>query len=302
MAKRFGGKYSPEETGADTGDSVLYRSARVDPAGARANLMFLPAALVLFTSLVSGAAGLALGVASAGVLALSAWLLREGLRAEAAYDARKVARRPGIPRKLFSSVLAGAGIAIAAYKVEPGLVAPVIFGAVTTALHVFSFGLDPMRDKGMEGIDQFQTDRVARAVDKAEAYLQGMSEAVRRAGDRQAEDRVERFQARVREMLRTIENDPRDLTTARKYLTVYLMGARDATVKFADIYAHSRDARARNDYLGLLSDLEENFKSKTRALLSDDTTDLDIEIEVLRDRLKREGIRPASPESHSEER
>ena len=190
---------------------------------------------------------------------------------------------------------AGAGIAIAAYKAEPGVVAPVIFGVVTTALHVFSFGIDPMKNKGMEGVDQFQTDRVARAVDKAEAYLKEMWDAVTRAGDRQAEARVERFQVSVREMLRTIENDPRDLTGARKYLTVYLMGAKDATVKFADVYARSRDAKAREDYFGLLSDLEQNFNAKTRALLSDDSADLEIEIEVLRDRLEREGIRPATP-------
>ena len=128
MARKYGGKFSPDSSdaqGPDQTDAVLYRGAQVDPAGARANLMFLPAALVLFTSLMSGAAGLALGVASAGVLALSAWMLRNGLRAEAAYNARKVARSPGIPRKLFSSVLAGAGIAIAAYKAEPGVVAPV---------------------------------------------------------------------------------------------------------------------------------------------------------------------------------
>ncbi len=296
MARKFGGKYSPEETGAPDpadGDAVRYRSATVDPVGARANLLFLPAAVVLFTSITAGATGLALGVVSAAVLALSAWLLRDGLRAEAAYHARKVARRPGIPRKLFSSVLAGLGIAAAAYKVEPGIVAPVIFGAVTTALHVFSFGIDPMADKGMEGVDKLQTDRVARAVDKAEAYLREMSDAVLRAGDRNASARVDRFQTSVREMLRTIENDPRDLTASRKYLTVYLMGARDATVKFADIYAHSRDAKARSDYMMLLTDLEDNFVAKTKDLLDDDNSDLEVEIEVLRDRLKREGIRPA---------
>ncbi|WP_397542877.1 5-bromo-4-chloroindolyl phosphate hydrolysis family protein [Roseovarius salis] len=298
MARKFGGKYSPVDKHTDvpaSGGASRYRSARVDPVGARANFMFLPAALALFTSLTAGATGLALGAGAAALLAFSAWLLREGLRAEAAYEARKVARRPGLPRKLFAAVLAGLGIAVAAYKAEPGLFAPVIFGAVTTGLHVVSFGLDPLRDKGMEGVDQFQTERVARAVDKAETYLREMREAVKRAGDRQAEERVERLQTSVRDMLRTVENDPRDLTTARRYLTVYLMGARDATVKFAEIYARSRDAGARRDYFDLLTDLEENFTAKTRALLADDAGDLEVEIDVLRDRLRREGIRPATP-------
>ncbi|WP_103762217.1 5-bromo-4-chloroindolyl phosphate hydrolysis family protein [Roseovarius confluentis] len=294
MARKFGGKYSPDGGGSEVAkprDTSSYRGATVEPAGARANLMFVPAALVLFTSLTSGATGLALGVVSAAVLALSAWLLRDGLKAEAAYNTRKVARRPGIPRKLFSSVLAGLGIAVAAYKVEPGLVAPVIFGVVTAALHVFSFGLDPMKDKGMEGVDRLQTDRVARVVDQAETYLSAMSDAIRRAGDRTAEARLERFQVSVRDMLRTVEDDPRDLTATRRYLGVYLMGARDATVKFADIQSRAPDPKAKADYVDLLGDLEANFEAKTKTLLADNNSDLEIEIEVLRDRLAREGLR-----------
>ena len=45
------------------------------------------------------------------------------------------------------------------------------------------------------------------------------------------------------------------------------------------------------DYTALLDDLEANFTAKNQALLSDNRTDLDIEIDVLRDRLQREGIR-----------
>ena len=290
MAQRFGGKFSPDGNNGSPAKRAQGARHRIDPVGARANLMFLPAAVVLFTSLASGATGLALGAASAAVLTLSAWLLRHGLRAEAAYEERKVARRPSIPRKLFSSVLAGAGIALAAYSGDGGLIAALLYGAVTTGLHGMSFGLDPMRDKGMEGIDTFQQDRAQRTVDKAEGLLAQMADAIRRAGDRRAEARVERFQATVRDMLRTIEDDPRDLTSARRFTGVYLMGARDATIKFADIYARSRDDSARGDYMALLDDLEANFAAKTQKLLQDDQGDLEVEISVLRDRLEREGV------------
>ena len=66
------------------------------------------------------------------------------------------------------------------------------------------------------------------------------------------------------------------------------MGARDASVKFADLYAQNRDPQARSDYEALLTDLETNFASRTQKLLSDNHTDLDVEIQVLRDRLKLE--------------
>ena len=87
---------------------------------------------------------------------------------------------------------------------------------------------------------------------------------------------------------RAIESDPGDLTAARKYLSVYLMGARDATVKFADLYRQNRDARARADYESLLADLETTFAEKSKAFLASNHTDLDVEIAVLRDRLTLE--------------
>jgi len=158
------------------------------------------------------------------------------------------------------------------------------------ALHSFAFGLDPLKDKGIEGMDTFQSDRVARVVDQAEAYLDAMSAAIRNLGDRALEGRLDQFLVTVREMLRTVEDDPRDLTAARKYLGVYLMGARDASVKYADLATRAPNPEAREKYLVLLSDLEQNFTAKTRALMADSTTDLDIEIEVLRDRLEREGV------------
>lgn len=293
MAKPYGGKYSPDgdanasETPKPRG---AFDGARVDPADFRVNLLFLPPALLVFLSLNEGAVGLALGLVAAGAMFLSAWLLREGLRAEAAFNARKVARRPAFPRKAVASLLTGTGVALAAYQTEPGLIGPALYGVVATVLQGIAFGLDPMTDKGMEGIDSFQQTRVARAVDEAENHLSAMSDAILRANDRQLQARVERFQDTARELFRTVEEDPRDLTAARKYLTVYLMGARDATIKFADIYARNRDEQARTDYLALLDDLEQNFTDRTSKMLLDDRSDLNIEIDVLRERLQREGV------------
>lgn len=298
MAQRFGGKYSPDAENADAAATQRnaespghYHGARVDPVGGRSNVMFVPPIVLAATSLNDGAAGLALGLAGAGALLLGAWLLRDGLRAQAAFDERRVARRPSIPRKLFAAGLAGIGVALAAFKADPGLVAPLIYGVATAVLHVGAFGVDPMKAKGMEGIDTFQQDRVARVVDEAEEYLQAMEDATRRAGDRQVEARVERFHAKVSELIRTVEEDPRDLAGARKFLGVYLMGARDAAVKFADIYSRTQDRAAKSDFMMLLTDLEEGFSQKNQKLLLDNNADLTVEIEVLRDRLQREGVR-----------
>lgn len=290
MAQRYGGKYSPD--GTDTSSPAPknpFDGQTRSRAGGRVNFLFLAPLPLAVSAFFLDPAGLALRLVAFGLLILAAWLTREGVLAHEAYDARKIARRPAAPRKILGSVTTGLGLALAGFM-GGGVMNAVIFGVLGAALHVMAFGPDPMKNKGMEGVDEFQTDRVARAVGEAEKLLAAMKGAILRARDRELERRVDSFQATARHMFRTIEDDPRDLTAARKYLTVYLMGARDATVKFADIYSQSRNSAARADYVRLLDDLETNFTARTQKMLTDDHADLNIEIDVLRERLAREGV------------
>ena len=151
-----------------------------------------------------------------------------------------------------------------------------------------------MRDKGMEGVDTFQQDRAQRIVAEGEAHLKAMQDAILRTSDRRLEARVALFAATARDMFVRVEEDPGDIAAARRYLGIYLQGARDATIKFSDLYAQTHDPRARQDYENLLNDLETEFAARTRKLIEGGRTDLDIEIGVLRDRLAREGLRPAA--------
>lgn len=289
MAERFGGKYSPVGSKIDGGpQAVAAKSvAPVKPEGlGRTTWLFLAAFLFLFPAFGDGPREMFLGLLAGGLLILSAWTTREGLKAEAAFKSRKLARRPAFPRKITGAVLTGAALATGWVIVDPGLIYAALFALVGAGLHILCFGLDPLSDKGMEGVDAFQTSRVASAVAAGELHLAAMKDAILRTRDRQLEARVDRFATAARGLFRTIEVDPGDLTAARKYLSVYLMGARDATVKFADHYAQTRDAAARSDYEALLGDLETTFAAKTTAFLSNSRSDLDVEIGVLRDRLR----------------
>lgn len=292
MAERFGGKYSPDAVPPvgkrPTGPARPKRRSR---GAARVNLLFVVPVILVIVGFTREPMGLATHLAAFAMLIGAAYLTREGLRAEEAYNARRVAKRPAIPRKLFGSLLTGAGLFVAGFVPEASLVNPVIFAVLGTALHAFAFGADPMRDKNAEGVDSFQADRVARVVDEAEMYLKEMGQTIARAGDRKLVDRVTAFQTTAREMCRTVEEDPRDLTGVRKYLGVYLLGARDATTKFVDLYARNRNEEARADYEALLDDLEQSFAARTERMLIDDRSDLDVEIEVLRERLAREGVK-----------
>jgi hypothetical protein len=306
MARRFGGRYSPDGAQDKRPRSVTRDGAgqrpvnqapvtRVNPVGARVNILFIVPFFWAVTAFFRDSAGLAIELGIFALLLLSAWLTREGVVAQDAYEQRRIARRPAIPRKIFGAAIMGSALAIAGFTGDGGVVSAVIFGALGAGLHLASFGPDPLTNKGMEGIDEFQSDRVAKAVDGAEDLLTAMSDAIKRAKDRQVERRLGDFQTRARALLRAVENDPAQLSAARRYLGVYLRGARDATVQFADLYARTRDDKARTDYIELLDDLEENFMLRTETLIDSDRQKLDIEMEVLRERLEREGLRPAEP-------
>ena len=184
--------------------------------------------------------------------------------------------------------LVGLGVAALAFGGQWSLIPAILGGVIAAGAHLFTFGMDPMKDKGLTGVDHAETDRIARKIEEAERLLDEMKDAILRAKDRSLETRVDGFQSTAREMFRAIEEDPRDLTRARRYIGVYLQGARDATVKFADIWSRGNDYAARTEYLALLDDLETGFSERTKAMMLDDKADLDIEIEVLRDRLNHD--------------
>jgi len=296
-AEHFGGKFSPDPNARSSGPAPVnpFRNRRAARPDWRSTLLFYVPLPLLFSGLGEiqrGNAGGMIGEFGALVLLLlAAWLLRDGLKAQAAYSARKIARAPAIPRKIFASILTGAGVFVAAWLGwGQSLFAAGVMGLIAAATHSITFGIDPLTKKGLEGFDEFEADRVARAVEQAESLLTQTLDAAKRIGDRTIEARVERMCAAARDVFRAVEQDPRDLTRARKFLSVYLMGARDATAKFADLYARSHNAHARMAYETLLDDLEKSFGAHRETLLTEDRSDLDIEVEVLRERLQQEGV------------
>jgi hypothetical protein len=300
MTKRYGGEHSPngprdpakprETITAQRLEVASFKGRKPMRHGAKLNVLFVLPVVALVPAFLQPVAAMAVDLAGAALLFLSAWLTRDGVRAEDAFAERAVARRPAIPRKIFGAALMGAGVGLLVFGGHWNIATAIVVGAIAGAAHLGAFGLDPLRDKGLEGVDRAQTDRIARKIEEAEKVLAQMGDAIRRARDRQLETRVTAFQDTARQMFRQVEADPRDLTSARRYLGVYLQGARDATVQFVDLYARGRDPQVRADYEAFLTDMETNFAKRTTAMLTDDRTNFDVEIEVLRDRLNRENL------------
>lgn len=87
-----------------------------------------------------------------------------------------------------------------------------------------------------------------------------------------------------------LEQDPRDLRRARKFLNVYLDGARQVTQGYAKTHGRMTTPELEDSFRRVLTTIEEVFAEQQQKLLEADVTDLDVQIEVLTTQLKREGV------------
>ena len=114
MAQRFGGEFSPEarrpKVGSPRPEPVSFRGRKPMRHGAKLNLLFALALLPLLSVFFQPLTAMATDLVGMGALLLSAWLTRDGVRAEDAFAERKVARRPAFPRLLFSAIACGAAL------------------------------------------------------------------------------------------------------------------------------------------------------------------------------------------------
>ncbi len=262
----------------------------------RTRAMFLVPIPLLFMGLYSAVTGSAIEMAGRfggfALFMLAAWLLMEGQKAQHAYEAREVAKPPMIPRKLFASVLTGVAVAVTSlFGFLPLFNEPVagaVYAVVAALLHSISFGLDPMRSKGLDGYSKQDASRLLAALERGELLMDETLAAASTFPNRKLQQQVTRLVEEARAVFRAIEKDPRDLDRSRKFMAVYLQGARDATVKLARLKAQNTAVQDYADYERLLTDLEHHFIQQQQRLLLNDRTELDVEVEVLRDRIKRE--------------
>ncbi len=259
-------------------------------------LYFLPFPLLIgaIAALVAGkvSSTLVLGGAFAAYM-LAATIARRGFKLEADYQRRKIARAPKTPFKTVAALFTSATTGVLAWLgADYGVIASVMMGAATFLGFALSYGLDPRQDKA-GGISLGVTiDEIIEALDAAEIRIKSIEDARRSIRNPDYSQRLERITTQAREIIHTIEEDPTRLSRARKFLKVYL----DGTEKVAQGYAKSQNNKQGTttaldtDFNRVLDSIEQTFQEQQTKLLENNNFDLDVQIAVLEQQLKREGV------------
>ncbi len=269
-----------------------------DPSAAvavQSALMFILTLPVLIAAVIAMARGLLTPMIGSAIgytlLLAGAWMLWQGLLAEAAYAHRRIAKTPR-PLKALGSGLVGLGTGVTAWLGvghHPGI--GIAFGVVALLGCLLFYGRDPRTAKRVtnpSGLDT--TDQVLSALAQAERSIEAIEQSSANIHHPEVHGRLVRIARLAREILTLLEEDPRDLRRARKFLNVYLDGVQRVVAGYAKTHkrATSPDLDAR--FRRVLASIESVFQEQRQKLLETDIMDLDVQIEVLTSQLEREGF------------
>jgi 5-bromo-4-chloroindolyl phosphate hydrolysis protein len=257
-------------------------------------LYFLPVALIPATFIALGKGhlpGVLVNAAGFALYMLAAWCLRKGLQAEHIYAKSRIARPPKKPLKTIAAVITAltTGMIALLGAGHPLPVALMFAGGAFLGMYL-SYGFDPREEKKIAAAHGYSGDEILQTLEESSRIIRSIEQANDRIRNTELNQRIERICEIADSILAEIEADPRDIRRARKFLNVYLDGARQVTEGYAKTHQQTQSGELEQNFRNVLETIESVFQEQHQKLLEEDIFDLDVKIEVLTTQLKREGI------------
>jgi 5-bromo-4-chloroindolyl phosphate hydrolysis protein len=271
---------------------------RLGSAGAASLLYVLPAPLLVkafYELIVQGRfGGFALSLALFALFIFGAEVSRRGIARTWDFRSSKVALAGGPPLKAVgAAIIAGATFLTAWLAAAQSIPASVAIAAGALLGLVLTYGVDARGAKGVAADAGVSAEEVHAALAEARARIAAIEEAGKRLAGATAYELRQKIRdvvAAASKVLHLIEEDPRDLRRARKFLHVYLDGAKTVTENYASTSVKQPSPEMEAKFRAVLDDLKKTCEEQHQRLLENDTLDLDAQIEVLKIRLTKEGL------------
>ena len=198
------------------------------------------------------------------------------------------------PWKLLGAVAAGGAAVAISLGSGDDLGMTLLYGALVAGACVFTYGLDPRADRAaLEAAASkagIKSKDVIEALEEAHRKVRGIEDAAQGLHSRELKTRLDRICQQARTILAQLEQDPKNLTRARRFLVTYLDGTRDVVAKYAAQQRDLDETVLAENFRRVLTTIEQVFAEQEEVLKQDDKLDLEVQIEVLETQLKREGV------------
>jgi hypothetical protein len=272
-----------------------FSSWRRSRLGLRGGLLYVLATPLAFATIVSLARGTFFAAAAAAVafclITAGAYFNRRGIMEELVAPERRFTRSWAMPHKYTAALAVTAGTVLAAYAAvgQNGLVS-IAFGLLALVGFHMTYRLpDPRAALGVPR-QAVRDKSLQKTLAQAELQILAIEKSALRISNRELEQRLQRIAAQGRAILGQMVERPEERFRARKFLNVYLEGAERVASRYAKTHRLARDQELEQNFRNVLVEIEKVFGQQLSRLAENDVFDLDVQIEVLRKQLEREGI------------
>jgi 5-bromo-4-chloroindolyl phosphate hydrolysis protein len=223
---------------------------------------------------------------------IAASIARIGFKNEGKYYQRSIALAPKTPYKTIAALFLATTTGLTAWwSVHYSLLISIVIGLLTFIGFALYYGLDPRKNKSGNISLGVSAEEVIKALEEADIRINEIEAARKKINNIDFNQQIQRITGKAREIVTMIEAEPKYLNRSRKFLKVYLKGAKQVTETYANTQDIETASELNHDFAEVLSSIEATFKQQKNELTKNDHFDLDVQIEVLNTQLKQEGIK-----------
>jgi len=253
----------------------------------------LPILLTLFFALLNGDfQGIIINGIAYALFILGATIARKGFLFEIEYNKSILAKAPKIKYKSISAVIITIATFFTSYMAAGnGLFLSILLAMVSFIGFYLYYGLDPRVDKVGELNIGVSAEEVIRITGLAKDKISDIKKLKISINDPQISKELDSIIKETEHVIKTVEENPNDLSRARKFFNVYLDRTQKITKEYeVNLLKENIDKKMRTNYIHLLETVERTIHEQKEKLNEDDITRLDVQIEALTKQIKNEGV------------
>lgn len=213
-------------------------------------------------------------------------LTKKGFTQEYAYKESIFTKAPKIPYKMYAGYLLGGATFFTSFVTggQP-LMKSAFLAIIATLGYYLLYGFDPKKDK-LENIGDISAEFVLETIREAKAKLSEIEEDMLNIKDTILNDKLQKALEKANHILKTIQEDPKDVRVARKFLTVYIDGIAKVTKSYTELDEADINTQTTQRLHTLMDEVEERLSKELKRLKNNNAFDLDVHIDVLKEQIK----------------
>jgi len=209
-----------------------------------------------------------------------------GFSQEAEYMSSTLTKAPKIPYKTIAGLMLGGSTLFTAWIAgDKPLITALFLGSIATLGYYLFYGFDPKKDK-LENLGDVSAKFVLETINEAKTKLSTIEKHMGEIKDTVLFEKLNIAVNKAKNILETIQNDPKDIRVARKFLIVYIDGVLKVTDSYDAMDEEDINHETKEKLYGLMEDLNTRFDKELERLKNNNQFDLDVHIDVLKEQIK----------------